>query len=73
MDSTIHEVKTKVLISSAVTAQLICTFVFTYAKNYITLVATHVMKIRSIFKTYARCGLIKSCEKKWARTGPALS
>ena len=33
MDSTIHLVKTKVLISCVVTAQLICAFVFKYEKN----------------------------------------
>ena len=32
MDCTIHEVETKVLISCAESAQLICVFVFTYAK-----------------------------------------
>ena len=31
-DCTIFVVKTKVLVSCAVTAQLICTFIFTYAK-----------------------------------------
>ena len=31
-DSTIHKAKTKALISCAVTAQLICAFVFAYAK-----------------------------------------
>ena len=33
MDCTIYVVKTKVLISSAVTAQLICVFVFAYTKS----------------------------------------
>ena len=32
MDRTVHVVKTKALISCAVTAQLICVFVFAYAK-----------------------------------------
>ena len=33
MNGTICEVKTKALISCAVTAQLICAFVFAYAKS----------------------------------------
>ena len=33
-DCTIHEAKTKALISCAVTAQLICVFVFAYAKSW---------------------------------------
>ena len=33
MDCTIYVAKTKVLISCAVTAQLICAFVFAYAKS----------------------------------------
>ena len=33
MDSAIYEAKTKALISSAVTAKLICVFVFAYAKS----------------------------------------
>ena len=33
MDCTIHKAKTKALISFAVTAKLICVFVFAYAKS----------------------------------------
>ena len=40
---TICVVKTKALISSAVTMQLICTFVFAYAKSRSSLDAAHLM------------------------------
>ena len=41
---TIHVVKTKALISCAVTAQLICAFVFAYAKSWFSDVAAHLIQ-----------------------------
>ena len=46
--STIHVAKTKALISCAVTAQLICGFVFAYAKIRFSHVAAQITTLRSI-------------------------
>ena len=43
MDCTIREVKTKALISFAVTAKLICVFVFVYAKSRFSHAAAHII------------------------------
>ena len=48
---TIRVVKTKVLISCAVTAQLICAFVFTYAKLWFSQDAANVIKLRFLTKS----------------------
>ena len=42
MDNTIYVVKTKTLISFAVTAKLICVFVFAYAKSRFSHNAAHI-------------------------------
>ena len=42
MECTIYEVKTKTLISCAVTVQLICAFVFAYANSRFTHDVAHV-------------------------------
>ena len=42
MDCTIRVAKTKALISFAVTAKLICVFVFAYAKNLFSYDAAHI-------------------------------
>ena len=42
MDCTIYVAKTKVLISFAVTAKLICVFVFAYAKSRFSHDAAHI-------------------------------
>ena len=42
MDCTIYVVKTKTLISFAVTAKLICVFVFAYAKSGFSHDAAHI-------------------------------
>ena len=44
-DCTIREVKTEMLISCAVTAQLICTFVFAYADCWFSHAAAHILFI----------------------------
>ena len=43
---TIHEVKTKALISCAVTAQLICVFVFPYTKSLFSYDVSHLCLLR---------------------------
>ena len=43
MDCTIRVVKTKALISFAVTAKLICVFVFAYAKSRFSHDAAHML------------------------------
>ena len=43
MDCAIRVAKTKELISFAVTAKLICVFVFAYAKNRFSHVAAHIV------------------------------
>ena len=48
MDCTIRIAKTKVLISFAVTAKLICVFVFAYAKSRFSHNEAHIMSIFSI-------------------------
>ena len=45
MDSTIYVAKTKTLISCAVIAQLICDFVFAYAKNSFSHDSAQVMLV----------------------------
>ena len=47
-DCTIHVVKTKALISCAVTAQLICVFVFASAKSRFSHNETHMYLVRSL-------------------------
>ena len=49
---TIHAVKTKALISCAVTAQLICAFVFAYADCWFSDAAVHVI---STLLSYIHC------------------
>ena len=44
MDYTIRVVKTKVLISFAVTVKLICPYVFAYAKSLFSHYAAHIAK-----------------------------
>ena len=44
MDCTIRIAKTKALISCAVTAQLICVFVFAYAKSWFSHNEAHLIK-----------------------------
>ena len=46
MDCTIYVAKTKALISFAVTAKLICVFVFAYAKRWYSHNAAHVVCFR---------------------------
>ena len=48
MDCTIYEAKTKALISFAVTAKLICVFVFACAKNRFSHDAAHIVKMGEI-------------------------
>ena len=43
MDRTIYVAKTKALISFAVTAKLICVFVFAYAKRWFSHDAAHLL------------------------------
>ena len=45
MECTIRIAKTKALISCAVTAQLICVFVFAYAKSRFSYDAAHIVKL----------------------------
>ena len=44
-DCTIHVAKTKALISFAVTAKLICVFVFAYAKRWFSHDAVHFVSV----------------------------
>ena len=41
-----HVVKAKVLISFAVTAKLICVFVFAYTKNWFSYDEAHIMPVQ---------------------------
>ena len=50
MNSTIRVAKTKALISCAVTAQLICVFVFAYADCWFSLAAAHLFLSNMGFK-----------------------
>ena len=52
MDCTLCVAKTKALISFAVTAKLICIFVFAYAKDWFSYDAAHIFKghLQRIFK-----------------------
>ena len=45
MDCSIYEAKRKVLISFAVTANLICVFVFAYAKRWFSNDAAHMLHL----------------------------
>ena len=45
MDCTIYVAKTKALISFAVTAKLICVFVFAYAKSRFSHDAAHLLAV----------------------------
>ena len=49
MNCTIHEAKTKALISFGVTAKLICVFVFAYAKSRFSHDVAHFINYFSIF------------------------
>ena len=51
MDCTIRVAKTKALISFAVTAKLICVFVFAYAKSRFSHYAAHIMFITGFLMT----------------------
>ena len=53
MDCTIRVAKTKALISFAVTAKLICVFVFAYAKSQFSHDAAHIICIILYFKVNA--------------------
>ena len=48
MDFSIYEAKTKVLISCAVTTQLICAFVFTKGKSRFSQDAAHIYKRKDL-------------------------
>ena len=52
-DCTIHVAKTKALISCAVTAQLICAFVFAYAKNRFSHYKAHMLNFTEIYIAYS--------------------
>ena len=52
MDSTIRVAKTKALISCAVTAQLICVFVFAYAKSRFS---HNEAQMKPLLLTYSMC------------------
>ena len=54
-NSTIRVVKTKALISCAVTAQLICAFVFAYAKYWFSHNAAHFSLMCLYEKTLCNC------------------
>ena len=55
-DHTIYEVKTKVMISCAVTVQLICVFVFAYAKSQFSHDTAHKVSFCILIKA-----LVASC------------
>ena len=48
---TIYVAKTKALMSCVVTAQLICAFVFAYAKNRFSHDAAHIIKVLNLRTT----------------------
>ena len=48
-DYTVYSAKIKVLICSAVTTQLVCTFVFTYAKTRFSYDVTHLVFLLPMF------------------------
>ena len=52
MDCTIRKVKTKALISSAATVQLICVFVFAYAKSRFSHNKAHMITVYIIYLVY---------------------
>ena len=52
-DHNIHEVKTKTLISCAVTAQLLCAFLFTYAKCQCSHQAAHFQLCMGVWNSYS--------------------
>ena len=52
MDCTIQVAKTKALISFAVTAKLICVFVFAYAKCWFSHDAAHLIKYLYLIKHF---------------------
>ena len=60
MDCTIRVAKTKALIGFAVTAKLICVFVFAYAKSRFSHNETHVV-VRIRFTT--RSGIVTDCDR----------
>ena len=55
--------KTKVLISFAVTAKLICVFVFAYAKNWFSHDAAHLISQLLLHKTIC-CGYLLESEER---------
>ena len=57
MDCTNYVVKTKALVSCAVTAQLICRFVFPYAKSRFSHDMAHILEY--IYFWYSRRGKIE--------------
>ena len=66
MDCTVHVVKTKVLISCAFTAQLICLFVFAYAKSRYSHDVAHIFfqihkLFRCVLKQSLECFISKGC------------
>ena len=58
MDCTICVAKTKALISFAVTAKLICVFVFAYAKSRFSHDAAHIMLITGFLMTRLVCDML---------------
>ena len=63
---TVHVVKTKAQISSAVTAKLICAFVFAYAKCLFSHDATHISNKRYNIVTFAISELLHAYSPyKW--------
>ena len=71
MNCTIHVVKTKALISFAVTAKVICVFVFSYAKSRFSHDAAHFIFFFLIWKAYKLKHAIKGlCDKGSTFTSP---
>ena len=62
MDCTIYVAKTKALISFAVTAKLICVFVFAYAKSRFSHDAAHLLAV--VKKKIALMLLLMECTRK---------
>ena len=54
MDCTICVAKTKTLINFAVTAKLICVFVFAYAKSRFSHKAAHIIELNTLLTPFNR-------------------
>ena len=61
MDCTIYVAKTKALISFAVTAKLICVFVFAYAKHWFFHDAAHFLIIEGCFLSVLHRVFLQQC------------